>query len=89
MALRWTQPPTEMSTRNLPGGKGRRAHEADNLTVNWQECLENVGTLTFAITWATTASYRDKKNSMVLARKRTIPIERSPPVSEASAKFSG
>jgi hypothetical protein len=23
---------TEMSTRNLPGGKGRPAHKADNLT---------------------------------------------------------
>jgi hypothetical protein len=32
MALGWTQPLTEMSTRNLPGGKGRPAHEADNLT---------------------------------------------------------
>jgi hypothetical protein len=32
MALGSTQPPTEMSTRNLPGGKGRPACEADNLT---------------------------------------------------------
>jgi hypothetical protein len=30
MALRWTQPLTEMSTRNLPGGKGRPAHKATN-----------------------------------------------------------
>jgi hypothetical protein len=29
------------------------------------------------------------KNSVVLVRKRTIPIERSPPVSEANANFSG
>jgi hypothetical protein len=27
-----TQPLTEMSTRNLPGGKWRSAHKADNLT---------------------------------------------------------
>jgi hypothetical protein len=27
-----TQPLTEMSSRNLPGGKGRPANEADNLT---------------------------------------------------------
>jgi hypothetical protein len=27
--------------------------------------------------------------SVVLVRKRTIPIERSPPVSEASANFCG
>jgi hypothetical protein len=31
MTLRWTQPLTEMSTRNLPGGKERPALKADNL----------------------------------------------------------
>jgi hypothetical protein len=31
MALGSTQPLTEMSTRNLPGGKERPAHRADNL----------------------------------------------------------
>jgi hypothetical protein len=32
MVLGSTQPITEMSTRNLPGGKGRLARKADNLT---------------------------------------------------------
>jgi hypothetical protein len=32
MALGSTQPLTEMSTRNVAGGKGRPAPEADNLT---------------------------------------------------------
>jgi hypothetical protein len=32
MALGSTQPLTEMSTRNLPGGKGWPAHKADKLT---------------------------------------------------------
>jgi hypothetical protein len=32
MALRSTQPLTEMSTSNLSGGKGRPARKADNLT---------------------------------------------------------
>jgi hypothetical protein len=32
MALGSTQPLTEMSTRNLPGGKGRSARKADNLS---------------------------------------------------------
>jgi hypothetical protein len=32
MALGLTQPLTEMTTRNLPGGKGLLAHKADNLT---------------------------------------------------------
>jgi hypothetical protein len=32
VALGSTQPVTEMSTRNLPGGKGRPARRADNFT---------------------------------------------------------
>jgi hypothetical protein len=32
IALGSTQTLTEMSTRNLPGGKGRPARKADNLT---------------------------------------------------------
>jgi hypothetical protein len=32
MALGSTQPLTEMSTRNISGGKGRPARKADNLT---------------------------------------------------------
>jgi hypothetical protein len=32
MAVGSTKPLTEMSTRNLPRGKGRPAREADNLT---------------------------------------------------------
>jgi hypothetical protein len=32
MALGSTQPLTEISTRNLPGGKGRPVRAADNLT---------------------------------------------------------
>jgi hypothetical protein len=33
MVLGSTQPLIEMSTRNLPVGKGQPAHKADNLTV--------------------------------------------------------
>jgi hypothetical protein len=43
MALGLTQPLIEMSTRNLPGGKGRPVLKADNLTT---DCLENVGAST-------------------------------------------
>jgi hypothetical protein len=32
MALGSTQPLTEMSIRNFPGGKGRQARKADSLT---------------------------------------------------------
>jgi hypothetical protein len=36
MSLRSTQPLTEMSTRNLPGGKGQPARKADNLTTIYE-----------------------------------------------------
>jgi hypothetical protein len=32
MALESTRPITKMNTRDLPGGKGQLAYEADNLT---------------------------------------------------------
>jgi hypothetical protein len=32
MALGSTHPLTDMSTRNIPGGKGRPVHKAENLT---------------------------------------------------------
>jgi hypothetical protein len=47
MALRLTQPLTEMSTRNLPGGKGCAARKADKLTAICEPIfLENVGAST-------------------------------------------
>jgi hypothetical protein len=46
MVLGSTQPLTQMSTRNLAGGKGRPAHKADNLTAMCADCLENMGTST-------------------------------------------
>jgi hypothetical protein len=36
MALGSTQPVTEMSTRNLPGGKGRLVRKAHNLTTTYE-----------------------------------------------------
>jgi hypothetical protein len=38
MALGSTQPLTEMSTRNLPGGKGRSARKADNSPLSVSRC---------------------------------------------------
>jgi hypothetical protein len=40
MALGSTQPLTEMSNRNLPGGKGRPGRKTDKLSADG---LENVG----------------------------------------------
>jgi hypothetical protein len=44
IALLSNQPLTEMSTRNLPGGKGRQARRALNLTAVCEaDCLEDGG----------------------------------------------
>jgi hypothetical protein len=59
IALGSTQPLTEMSTRNLPGGKGRQAHKAENLTAICQHIVQKLwepGLLTTL--WASTACYR-------------------------------
>jgi hypothetical protein len=47
MALGSTQSLTEISTRNLPVGKGRPALKADNLTAIWVDDLEDMGASTF------------------------------------------
>jgi hypothetical protein len=47
MALGSTHPLTEMSTRNIPGDKGRPARKADNLTAICEPTVEeNVGAST-------------------------------------------
>jgi hypothetical protein len=47
MALGSTQPLTEMSTRNIPGGEGRPAPKADNLTAICEPIVyKNVGSST-------------------------------------------
>jgi hypothetical protein len=47
MALGSNQPLTEMSTRNIPRGKGRPERKADNLTATSEPIvLENVGAST-------------------------------------------
>jgi hypothetical protein len=46
MALGSTQPLTEMSTRNLPGGKKRPASRADNLAPSMSRMSEIVGAST-------------------------------------------
>jgi hypothetical protein len=50
MALGSTQPLTEMSTRNLLGGKGRPALKADNLSAICEPIVYNSDTY---LTWGT------------------------------------
>jgi hypothetical protein len=59
MALESTQPRTEMSTRNLPGGKGQPARKADNLTAISEPTLYKMEPRRLTTLWASTACYKD------------------------------
>jgi hypothetical protein len=61
MTLGSTQPLTEVSTRNLPGNKGRPARKADNLNVICELIVRKMWEPRRLTTlWASTACYRDK-----------------------------
>jgi hypothetical protein len=63
VALGSTQPLTEMSTRNLPAGKGLLARKADNLTAICELIVYKRWESRRLITlWASTACYRDSFN---------------------------
>jgi hypothetical protein len=60
MALGTTQPLTEMSTRNLTGGKRRPALKADNLTPICEPIVQKMWEPRRLTTlWASTASYKE------------------------------
>jgi hypothetical protein len=60
MALGSSQPLTEMSTRDLPGGRGRPARKADNLTAVCELIVYKMWERRRLTTlWAFTACYRD------------------------------
>jgi hypothetical protein len=60
MAMGSTQPLTEMSTRNIPGGKGLPALKADNLPANYKPIVWKMWEPRRLTTlWAFTACYRD------------------------------
>jgi hypothetical protein len=60
MALGSTQSLTEMSIRNIPGGKRRPAHKADSLTAIYEPIVYKMWDPQHLTTvWASTACYRD------------------------------
>jgi hypothetical protein len=59
-ALGFTQSLTEMSTRNLPGGKERPARKADSLAAICESIFEKMWEpRRLTALWAFTACYRD------------------------------
>jgi hypothetical protein len=60
MTLGSTQPRTEMSTRNLLGGKGRPARRADNLAAIYEPIVYKMWEPQHLTTlWVSTATYRE------------------------------
>jgi hypothetical protein len=60
MALGSTQPLTEMSTKNIPGGEGRPALKADNLTAICEPIVYKMWEPQhLTALWVSTARYRD------------------------------
>jgi hypothetical protein len=60
MTLGSTPTLSEMSTRNLPGGKGQPALKADNLTANCEPIVYKIWQPQRLTTlWVSTAYYRD------------------------------
>jgi predicted transcriptional regulator len=60
MAMGTIQPVTELSMRNLPGGKGRPAHKAYNLTAICKAIIEKMlEPHRLESLWATIACFRD------------------------------
>jgi hypothetical protein len=73
MALRSTQPLTEMSTRNLPGGKGQPASKVDNLTVIYEPIVYKVWEPRRLTTlMASTACYRGSFTFSITWRLRKL-----------------
>jgi hypothetical protein len=60
MALGSTQPLTEMSTKNIPGGEGRPARKADNLTAICEPIIYKMWEPQhLTALWVSMARYRD------------------------------
>jgi hypothetical protein len=60
MALGSTEPLKEMSTRDIPEGKGQPVSKADNLTAICEPIVYKIwGPRCLAALWACTACYKD------------------------------
>jgi hypothetical protein len=71
MALWSTQPLTEMSTRELPWGKGQPARKAGNLTSIFEPTVKKMGERRrLTALWASPACYRDSFISMNVANSK-------------------
>jgi hypothetical protein len=76
MALGSTRPLTEMNTRNLPGGKGRPAREADNLTSICETTVQKMWEPQRLTTlWAFMACYMDSFTFLPHTKCTAFPLQ--------------
>jgi hypothetical protein len=75
VALGSTQPLTEMSTRNFPGGKGRLVHKADNFTAICEPTVwKTWEPWRLTTLWAPTACYRNNFTFTFFLFPSVLPI---------------
>jgi hypothetical protein len=75
MALGSTQPLTEISTRNLLGGKGLPTRKADNLTAICEPIVYKIWEPRRLTTlWASAVCYRDRFTSCYLVKYLTYRV---------------
>jgi hypothetical protein len=85
MDLRSSQPLTEMSTGNLPGGKGGRC--ADNLNAIYEPTVWKMWEPRRLTTlWASTARYRDSFTFFLFRPFRSSAVRRWLPTAEARVR---
>jgi hypothetical protein len=86
-ALGSTQPLTEMSTRNLPGGKWRPARKADNLTAICEPTVWKMWEpRRLTILWASTTCYRDSFTFIYIGRGVAQAVSRRLPSAMARVR---
>jgi hypothetical protein len=87
MALGSTQPLTEMSARNLPGGKGRPALKADLTSIYERIVWKMWESRRLTTLWASTTCYRDSFTFFYLIRGKGICGKESIAQYDTSQKF--
>jgi hypothetical protein len=75
MTLVWSQPLTEMITRNVPGGKGWLVHKADNSLLTVSKLSRKFVSLDISQTqWACAACYKNSFFYQPMKGKEICPL---------------
>jgi hypothetical protein len=72
MAMKFTQPLTEMSTSNFLGGKARPAHKADLTATRKHIFYKMWEHQRFTTLWSSMAFYKDRFTGLYLGQKESL-----------------